>query len=144
MNAIVSADSNAHAGVIYVLKNRTGDINIDKQNRLHPFYIVYVSDSGEVICDHLSPKATLDKIRYLCKGKTLPDQKLCAAFNKETDDGKNMKKYSELLSDAISSIINVKEESDIDSLFSAGGTSLGNAQIKGLDDSELIDFIVVR
>ena len=73
-----------------------------------------------------------------------PNQKLCAAFNKETNDGKNMKKYSELLSDAINSIIDVKEESDIDSLFSAGGTSLGNAQIKGLDDFELIDFIVVR
>lgn len=55
-----------------------------------------------------------------------------------------MKKYSKLLSDAINSIIDVKEESDIDSLFSAGGTSLGNAQIKSLDDFELIDFIVVR
>ena len=55
-----------------------------------------------------------------------------------------MKKYSVLLSDAINSIINVKEESDIDSLCSAGGTSLGNAEINGLDDFELIDFIVVR
>ena len=144
MNTVVAADGNAPSGVIYVLKNRTGDINIDRQNRLHPFYLVYVSSSGEVICDHLSPKATLDKIRYLCKGKTQPNQKLCALFNKETNDGRNMKKYSELLSDAINSIIDVKEESDIDSLFSAGGTSLGNAEIKGLDDFELIDFIVVR
>lgn len=144
MNTVVAADGNAPAGVIYVLKNRTGEVNTDRQNRLHPFYLVYVSDSGEVICDHLSPKATLDKIRYLCKGKTQPNQKLCAAFNKETNDGRNMKKYSVLLSDAINSIINVKEESDIDSLFSAGGTSLGNAEINGLDDFELIDFIVVR
>ena len=144
MNTVVAADGNAPAGVIYVLKNRTGEVNTDRQNRLHPFYLVYVSDSGEVICDHLSPKATLDKIRYLCKGKTQPNQKLCAAFNKETNDGRNMKKYSVLLSDAINSIINVKEESDIDSLFSAGGTSLGSATIKGLDDFELIDFIVVR
>ena len=144
MDTVVPADENAPAGVIYVLKNRTGEVNIDKQNRLHPFYIVYVSEDGEVVCDHLSPKATLDKIRYLCKGKSEPNQKLCAVFNRETNDGRNMKKYSRLLSDAISSIIDVKEESDIDSLFSAGGTSLGNAVIKGLDDFELIDFIVVR
>ena len=144
MNTVVSADSNAPAGVIYVLKNRTGDVNIDKQNRLHPFYIVYISDGGEVFCNHLNPKATLDKIRYLCKGKSAPNLSLCATFNKETDDGKNMKKYSKFLSQVISSIINVKEESDIDSLFTAGGTTLGNAEIKGLDDFELIDFIVVR
>jgi len=55
-----------------------------------------------------------------------------------------MSKYSELLGDAIDSIIDIKEESDIDSLFRAGGTSALHTTIKGLDDFELICFFVVR
>ena len=65
-------------------------------------------------------------------------------FNRETDDGRNMAEMSELLSEAINSIIDVKEESDIDSLFSAGGTSALMSNISGLDDFELICFLVVK
>ena len=55
-----------------------------------------------------------------------------------------MAEMSELLSEAINSIIDVKEESDIDSLFSAGGTSALMSSISGLDDFELICFLVVK
>lgn len=65
-------------------------------------------------------------------------------FNRETDDGRNMADMSELLSEAINSIIDVKEESDIDSLFSAGGTSALMSAVSGLDDFELICFLVVK
>ena len=64
--------------------------------------------------------------------------------NRETDDGKDMAEMSELLSEAIDSIIDVKEESDIDSLFSAGGTTALLSQVSGLDDFELICFLVVK
>lgn len=40
-------------GVIYVLKNINGAVNINSQNRLHPFYIVYIANDGNVVCDHL-------------------------------------------------------------------------------------------
>jgi len=69
---------------------------------------------------------------------------LCNAFNKETKDGKDMRKYSELLGDAINSIIDVKEESDIDSLFHGGGTSALLSEVTGLDDFELICFLVIK
>lgn len=65
-------------------------------------------------------------------------------FNKETNDGRDMGDMSMLLSDAITSIIDTKEESDIDSLFKAGGTTLGLSTIKGLEDFELICFLAVR
>ncbi|MCI7497788.1 MAG: SNF2-related protein, partial [Oscillospiraceae bacterium] len=140
MHAVARASTETPPGVIFVLKNRSDSVNIDKQNRLHPFYMVYISNNGEVICDHLSPKAMLDKMRFLCKGKTEPFKELCREFNKETRDGRNMTAVSDLLSDAISSIIEVKEESDIDSLFKPGGTSVLMSEIKGLDDFELICF----
>ena len=144
LHAVAKVNEDTPAGVIYVLKNRSNSINKDNQNRLHPFYMVYISDDGEVICDHLSPKQMLDTMRYLCKGKTEAIPELCRRFNKETKDGRDMSFYSDLLGQAISSIIEVKEESDIDSFLSGGQMSFLSTEIKGLDDFELICFLVVK
>ncbi len=144
MSAVVSASELVEPGVMYVLKNKNNGVNIDRSNLLHPFYMVYLSHTGTVICDHLSPKKLLDKMRYACKDKTEPDKALCKQFNKETRDGKNMRHYSDLLQSAIESIITVKEESDIESLFSVGETSALTYNIKGLDDFELICFLVIK
>lgn len=143
LNAVVPANEDAPAGVIFVLKNRSDSVNIDNQNRLHPFYMVYISDEGEVICDHLSPKQMLDKMRYLCKGKTQPIPEVYKQFNKETRDGRDMSKFSYLLGEAIASIIEVKDESDIDCFLRGGQVSFLTNEIKGLDDFELICFLVV-
>ena len=144
LHAVTAAAEDTPPGVIFVLKNRTGSVEINHQNRLHPFYMVYISNEGEVICDHLSPKEMLDKMRYLCKGRTEPIAELYRKFNKETGDGKNMKQVSNLLGQSISSIIEVKEESDIDSFLAGGQVSFLADTIKGLDDFELICFLVVK
>ena len=144
LHSVVSASEDTPAGVIYVLKNRSNSVNIDNQNRLHPFYMVYIGNDEEVICDHLSPKQMLDKMRFLCKGKTEPIPEAYKPFNKETRDGRNMSQLSKLLGDAIASIIEVKDESDIDSFLGGGQVSFLSNEIKGLDDFELICFLVVR
>lgn len=130
-------------GVIFVLKNVNKGINIENQNYLHPFYMVFVGDDGEVICNHLQPKETLDFMRQAARGKTEPDMAACRTFNEETKDGKDMRRVSELLQDAISSIVSVKEESDIDSFFGSGQTSFLSGNISGIDDFELLCFMVV-
>lgn len=144
MHAVVPATEELPEGVIFVLKNINNSVNIDNQNRIHPFYMVYIGTDGEVICDYLNPKKMLDDIRLLCRGKKEPIKELCKRFNEETDDGRDMTKMSELLSEAINSIIDCKEKSDIDSLFSAGGTSALMSAVSGIDDFELICFLVVK
>lgn len=144
LHAVVPATEENPEGVIFVLRNINNSVNIDNQNRIHPFYMVYIGVDGEIVCDYLNPKKLLDTVRLLCRGKSEPIVSLCQKFNEETDDGRNMEEVSQLLSDAINSIIDVKEESDIDSLFSAGGTSALMSQISGLDDFELICFLVVK
>ena len=144
MSAVVGSSDFVQPGVIYVLKNRNNGVNINNQNLLHPFYMVYISHEGEVICDHLSPKTMLDNMRAACRGKHEPDKALCSVFNKETKDGREMNHYSDLLQEAIHSIIEVKEESDIMSLFSAGETTALRNKISGLDDFELICFLVIK
>ena len=144
LHAVVSASSQAPAGTVFVLKNRTAGVNIDHKNQLHPFYMVYISDEGEVVVDHLHPKDLLDKMRLLCKPMTKPDVKLCAQFNKETRDGLRMGKYSDLLSKAINSIISVKEQSSIDSFLEGYAGELFEEHYVGLDDFELICFLVIK
>lgn len=144
MSAVVSASELVEPGVMYVLKNKNNGVNIDRSNLLHPFYMVYLSHTGTVICDHLSPKKLLDKMRYACKDKTEPDKALCKQFNKETRDGKNMRHYSDLLQSAIESIITVKEESDIDDFLNGVQGNLFANEIRGLDDFELICFLVIK
>lgn len=144
LHAIVESNRECPSGVIFVLHNVNNKINIDNRNRIHPFYMLYISDTGNVVCNHLSPKDTLDKMRYLCKGITQPYKSLCKIFNEETKDGEDMSKYSQLLSEAIASIVDIKEKKDIDSLFSSGGTTALISDITGLDDFELICFLVIK
>lgn len=144
LHAVVPATEELPEGVIFVLKNVNNSVNIDNQNRIHPFYMVYMGIDGSVVCDYLNPKQLLDDVRLLCRGKKEPIKKVYSIFNEETDDGRDMSEMSELLSEAINSIIDVKEESDIDSLFSAGGTSALMSDVSGLDDFELICFLLVK
>ena len=144
LHAVVPATEELPEGVIFVLRNVNDSVNVDNRNRIHPFYMVYIGIDGEIICDYLNPKKLLDDVRLLCRGKTEPIPELYRQFNRETDDGRHMEEMSELLNEAINSIVDAKEESDIDSLFSAGGTSALMSSISGLDDFELICFLVVK
>ena len=146
MHAVVPPDINRGLipGVIFALKNINDTVNIDQQNRLHPYYLVYISQDGEIVADYTEVKRLLDLTRSCCKNHTQPISNVCALFNEKTEDGRNMEEYSSLLSDAIRSMMNVKEEKDIDSLFSAGETSALVNSIQGLDDFELLAFIVIQ
>lgn len=144
LHAVVPATDENPPGVVYVLKNRNNSVNIDHKNRLHPFYMVYISEQKDIVINHLSPKELLDRMRQMCKGKDTPDMDVCRVFNRLTRDGKNMSQYSDLLNDAISSIMHVKEESDIDSFLSGVEGSLFTEEIRGLDDFELICFLVIK
>ncbi len=144
LHAVVPASAQAPAGTVFVLKNRTAGVNIDHKNQLHPFYMVYIKDDGDVLVDHLHPKDLLDKMRLLCKPMSHPDVKLCSQFNKETRDGLRMNKYSDLLSNAIESIVTKKEESSIDSFLDGFVGELFDENVTGLDDFELICFLVIK
>ena len=131
-------------GVVFVLKNINKGVNIDNTNQLHPFYLVYIKDNGEVLSNHLNVKNTLDIVRSISRGISEPIAEVFSVFNQETDDGKKMDKYSELLGASIESILNVKDASDVDSLFSGGGTTALLNTVKGLEDFELVTFLVIK
>jgi len=146
MHAVIPAkpEMGLKPGVIFTLRNRNSTLNVNQHNRLHPFYLVYIGDDGEVLADHTEVKKLLDLVRTSCKGLDEPILSVCRIFNEETSDGRDMTRYSDLLGQAIRSMVKVKEEKDLDSLFSGFTTTALVDVISGLDDFELITFLVIR
>lgn len=146
MHAVVPAapDKGLPPGVMFALRNRNHGVNINQQNRLHPYYLIYVGQDGEVVVDHMDVKKLLDLLRTACKGRSEPVLEVCRVFNRNTQDGRDMQAYSSLLGEAIRSMIDLKADKDIDSLFSGHRTTALVDTIAGLDDFELIAFIVVQ
>jgi SNF2 family DNA or RNA helicase len=151
LHAVIPADSakGLVPGVIFALKNVNADESQltgksgTRGNRLHPHYLVYLDDKGEVVADHTEAKHLLDLLRAGCRPFEQPVADVVQAFNAATAEGTWMGHYSQLLTDAIHSMIDVTEERDIDSLFTAGLTTALTQSIAGLDDFELIAFVAI-
>lgn len=146
MHAVVPADPDRGLppGAIFALRNRNNGVNVDQQNRLHPYYLVYINQNGGVVVDHTEPKRLLDLVRVACKGHSQPIVEAYTQFNQRTNDGREMNTYSELLRLGIASMIQLKEEKDLDSLFTGTRTTALLNTVAGLEDFELIAFIVVQ
>ena len=144
LHTVTKSFDDTQKGVIFVLQNVNSEINIDKLNRLHPYYLVYLDNDGQVIKGHFDAKKTLDIIRLLSKGRKEPLADLAEQFSVETNEYKEMGLYSDLLKKSISSILKNEEEKDVLSLFKAGGTTALRDKIKGIEDFKLISFIVVK
>jgi SNF2 family DNA or RNA helicase len=144
LHAVTQSIDDSQKGVIYVLKNINSDINIDKLNRLHPYYLVYLKQDGQVLFGHIDAKKILDVMRMLCKGRTEPLADLCNQLSIETNEYRKMNTYSEYLKKAIGSILKTEDEKEVLSLFKAGGTTALRDKLKGIEDFKLISFIIVK
>ena len=144
LHAVVQATELLQPGVIFVLKNVNSSININKLNRLHPYYLVYIKTSGVLYLNHVESKKILDAMRMLCKGKTEPLTALCKALSEETDECHNMGSYSLLLKQSIGSILHTEEEKEVLSLFKPGGTTALKDKFKGIEDFNIVSFLIVR
>ena len=144
LHAVVQATEMLSPGVVFVLKNINTSINIDKLNRLHPYYLVYIKDSGELLLNHIESKKILDAMRMLCKGKNEPLIDLCKSLSESTDDYHDMRNYSNLLKQSIGTILQTEEEKEVLSLFKSGGTTALKDKLKGIEDFNLISFLIIR
>ena len=146
MHAVVAANAELGLtpGAIFALRNRHNGVNLHQQNRLHPYYLVYVAEDGRAVVTHTDVKRLLDLVRSACKPASEPIPAAYQPFNRKTRDGRDMQAYSHLLSCAIRSIVDTKEEKDLDSLFTGTRTTALVDQIAGIDDFELLAFLVVQ
>jgi SNF2 family DNA or RNA helicase len=144
LHATVNASDILPPGAVFVLKNVNTSVNINKLNRLHPYYLVYINNDGQLFQSHVESKKILDAMRLLCKGVKEPLFELCKELSEETDEYHKMDAYSLLLKQSISTILQTEEEKEVLSLFKAGGTTALKDKIKGIEDFKLISFLIVR
>ena len=116
---------------------------ITAKRPLYPNYLVYVGNDGNIVL----PCTKARDILTLMRRSMMPLDKadaIAKEFSAESSRGKNMQSQVDLLEQAVESIADVKLGQDLDSLFRPGTTSLGSADIRGLQDFELLGFVVVR
>lgn len=130
-------------GVIFALRSVDESVDINRHNRLHPYYLIYLNASGQVVTDHTEVKHLLDLLRSSCHGVSEPVPSAYHVFNQATQEGADMTAYSDLLTQAIRSLIDITEERDIDSLFSGSKTTALTQTFAGLEDFELLAFIAI-
>ena len=130
---------------MFALRNIDDSVKVNRNNRLHPYYLVYLDNGGNVVANHTEVKRLLDLVRLSCRGQDEPIPEVCRIFNGLTHEGNDMSAYSDLLNAAIRSMVEVSEERDVDSLFSGGSTTTALTQkISGMNDFELVAFLVVQ
>ena len=148
MYAVAVIDENLRdtvkPGVIFTLRQLQGMEQTKEQNALFPYYLVYIADDGEVRLSFLHAKKVLDIYKKLCSGKREVFRELVDSFNRETDEGHDMSRYSDLLERAIQNLIGKKQEIGVASLFTRGGTTLQTSFYDGVEDFELVSFLVLR
>lgn len=130
-------------GVIYCLKQTKYSESQEGATSLYPYYLVYVNENGDIHITNTSPKRVLDIYKVLCQGKNETIEPLIRAFNKETKNGAIMKRYTDLLEKAVFDIKGVVEKKGVQSMFRIGAATLFESTITGLNDFELISFLVV-
>ena len=138
------SDAEFPTGTIFCLKDIHGKVEFDPNYALAPYYLVYVKEGGEIVFNHLQSKKSLDIFKKLCALNKELDQKSIEALNAQTRSGKDMSAYQQMLEIAIQSIIGKTEEKGVESLFSRGGTVLTQGQFSGVDDFEVVSYLIIK
>jgi len=145
MYAIAKSNTEeATGGVIFCLKQINKDIKPSENNPLNPYFLVFLEDDGSVKYNYIQSKKILDLYKKLCGGASELYSELIEEFNRETNNAQDMSKYAKYLETVVENIVGKEEEKGIESLFSFGATTLSNDMVKGLDDFELVSFLVVK
>ncbi|MEH7114374.1 helicase-related protein [Neobacillus niacini] len=132
-------------GVIFCLKQINNFSSNAEKNALHPFYLVYIQQDGEVLYGYGHVKKILDLYRSLCLGKKEVQKELYDYFYRETRDGRNMTKYQNFLEAAIEDIIGKNEQQATLDIFSVGSlTSLLTSSNSDVRDYEVISCLIIQ
>ena len=132
-------------GVIFCLKQINNFTTTNEKNALHPYYLLYMKENGEILYNHVHVKKILDIYRSLCHGQQDVEEQLYKVFYEETKNGKNMDNYKQLLEKATEEIVGKMDQQATLNIFSLGNLdSLVTSANTSLQDFEIISYLIVK
>jgi hypothetical protein len=133
-------------GVVFCFKQIGKTDGSETVNPLQPYFLVYIRDDGNVRFTFAQPKQTLDIYRILCAGKSSPHEALCTLFDNQTDHGRDMAAYSDLLQKAIASLVHTFSRRAVGQLLLSRDAVLPTHDEQATEDSEfeLVTWLVIK
>ncbi|MBL4746674.1 MAG: DEAD/DEAH box helicase family protein [Flavobacteriaceae bacterium] len=145
IHAIAGVDKSEDEGVIFCLKQRKfTNKHENLNNALSPYFTAFIAKNGAVKLGYSKNKQVLDEFQRFCSGNTVPNLDLIVQFNTETNQNQQMDSYTLLLEKMIENIVGKEEETGMSSLFSTGKLNLLSDQLHGLNDFELVSFLILK
>ena len=110
LQAVVSAGEGKPTGAILLLNNTTNNTNLYQNNRLHPYFLVYMDDQGQSVYPVSETKQLMEHLRFITKEKDQPNPTLVEQYRQVTNDGAQMSHYSQLLQYSLESPLRVRKK----------------------------------
>ena len=132
-------------GVVFCLRaeGNAAKRSVEPGYPLAPYFLVHVGEDGNVLLPYTQAKKILDRLKRLCVGRELPDAGACARFDDATKYGEEMDGTQRSLAAAVASVVGKSEERAVESLFTPGGTHAIAGEFSGVNDFEVMAFLVV-
>lgn len=145
MSVTTTTETEIPPGIIFCLRAEGAETTraFEPGYPLSPHYLVHVGDDVAVLLPFPQAKQILDRLKRLCVGRALPDAAACARFDKATKQGEDMRDAQRLLAAAVASVVGKTEERAVASLFTPGGTHALAGEFAGMDDFEVVAFLVI-
>lgn len=143
VNADQLADDDLQPGVVFCLRSENSKVGNDSTYAFAPYYLVYVGDDGEIRMNFTNAKRILDVLKKIAIGRRHPDTAATKALDRLTRQGRDMGHYQALLAKAVNAITGKAEEKGVESLFRRGGTVLSSDSFRGVDDFEVVSYLVL-
>ncbi len=139
------ADAETPPGIIFCLRaaGPAAARSFEPGYPLAPHYLVHVGDNGAVLLPFTQARRILDRLKRLCLGRDLPDAGACARFQRMTRGDRDMHHAQRLLAAAVASVTGKSDERALASLFAPGGTHPMVGEFAGIDEFEVVAFLVV-
>ena len=138
-------DADVPPGILFCLRaeGAAAAKAVDPGYPLAPVYLVHVGEQGSVLLPYTQAKHALDRLKRLSMGRDLPDAGSVARHAKATRQGEDMRHAQDLLAAAVASVTGKSEERAVASLFSPGGTHAMKGEFAGMNDFEVLAYLVV-
>jgi hypothetical protein len=138
-------DADVPPGILFCLRaeGAAAAKAIDPGYPLAPVYLVHVGEKGSVLLPYTQAKHALDRLKRLSMGRELPDAGAVARHAKSTRQGEDMRHAQDLLAAAVASVVGKSEERAVASLFTPGGTHAMKGEFAGMNDFEVLAYLVV-